>query len=70
MRVRASQHPAHEHARKRVVGAESGAAGYLVDPIGTDRALADPFEFLEVVRHGYPFLMSAATSRTERMILS
>ena len=50
MRVRAALDPAPQHAGHRHVGAEIGAAGDLVDPIGTDRAGADEAQrgFIEI----------------------
>ena len=50
MRVWAALDPAPQHAGHRHVGAEIGAAGDLVDPIGTDRAGADEAQrgFIEI----------------------
>ncbi len=76
MRMGAAQHLADQHARRRHVGAELGAARDLVEPVGAQGAGPDDIEFMaggdgfEIERHQRASLISAAALITARTILS
>ncbi len=67
--VGAAQDLPMEHARPVHVGAEVGLAHDLVDTVVPDGAGSDPLELLLVTHYASPRI-SAAASRTARMILS
>ena len=73
MGVGAAQYLAHQHAGRRHVGAEFGAADDLVDAVRPVRPAAHEAEALAlriVQRHYRPSLISAAALMTARTILS
>src|ERR1700756_4701762 len=50
MGVRAAEHPAKKHSRKRVVGSGAGRTSRLLDAVVTDRTRSDNAELMSFCR--------------------